>query len=76
MVTAATLKARAKKKLQAPPKVRLRDKGRHWALVSLAIETAMRRGELLKLRWTHVELDRGYVDLPKETTKSSRCRPV
>ncbi len=50
LVTAATLKARAKKKLQALPKARLRDKGRHWALVSLAIETAMRRGELLKLR--------------------------
>lgn len=29
VVTAATLKARAKKKLQAPPKARVRDTGRH-----------------------------------------------
>ena len=76
VVTDATLKARAKKKLQAPLKARVRDKGRHWALVSLAIETAMRRGELLKLRWAHVHLARGYVDLPKEITKNGKGRIV
>jgi integrase len=40
----------------------------------MALETAMRKGELLALRWEHVDLDRRVVFLP--TTKNGRSRSV
>lgn len=43
-------------------------------LVIVAIETAMRRGELLGLRWEHVHLDRRVIFLP--ITKNSQPRYV
>jgi len=43
-------------------------------LVVLAIETAMRRGELLGLRWEHVQLAKRIVHLP--LTKNGECRDV
>jgi len=43
-------------------------------LVTLAVETAMRRGELLGLHWDDVYLDQGYVHLP--TTKNGTSRDV
>ena len=43
-------------------------------LLILATETAMRRGELLALRWSHVDLDRRVAYLP--LTKNGRDRWV
>ena len=60
------------------PRVKARDRrnGRLWAVVSFAVQTALRRGELLKLLWRHVHLDRGYLDLPAEITKNGKPRLV
>lgn len=43
-------------------------------LVVLALETAMRRGELLALRWEHIDLDRRTALLPE--TKNGEARTV
>ena len=75
-VTAATLKARLKRKAKAPPEARLLKGCRIWAIVSLAIETAMRRGEMVKLRWKHVHLLQGYLELPASITKNGKPRIV
>jgi len=45
-------------------------------LVVLAIETAMRRGELLSLRSEHVQLDKSYVHLPMTKNGDSRDVPL
>jgi len=45
-------------------------------LVILAIETAMRRGELLGLRWEHVHLDQSFVHLPLTKNGDSRDVPL
>ena len=52
--------------------------GNIWAvpLVKFAIETAMRRGELLALRWEHVHLDKRYVHLPDTKNGTSRNVPL
>ncbi len=44
------------------------------AYIILAIETSMRRGELAKLRWEFVDLDRCTAHLPK--TKNGEARTV
>ena len=44
------------------------------ALVRLAVETAMRRGELLALKWEHVDLARRVAHLPQ--TKNGEARDV
>jgi integrase len=82
-VTAATLKARARRTVTAPIKARLRPGRLIWALASFAIETAMRRGEMLKLKWSHAHLAKGYLDLPGSITKNGkpvwcrfRCAPA
>ena len=75
-VTAATLKARLKRKAEAPPKARLQKGCRLWAIVSFAIETAMRRGEMVKLSWKHVHLQQGYLELPASITKNGKPRIV
>lgn len=75
-VTVATLKARAKRAARAPIKARLRPSHIIWALASFAIETAMRRGEMLKLRWSHANLTKGYLDLPSTITKNRKPRLV
>ncbi|WP_277424203.1 tyrosine-type recombinase/integrase, partial [Pseudomonas viridiflava] len=43
-------------------------------MVQLAIETAMRRGEIFELRWKHVNLDRRTAHLP--ATKNGLPRTV
>lgn len=43
-------------------------------LIALAIETGMRRGELLSLSWQHVDLGRGVAHLP--LTKNGTARDV
>ena len=40
------------------------------ALVSLAYFSGMRRGELLSLRWEHVDLERRTITLRAEDTKT------
>jgi hypothetical protein len=57
-------------------KFRLQPRVRLWALVSLAQETALRRGELLKLQWEHVHLKERYLELPGWLTKNRKERMV
>ena len=45
-------------------------------LVCLAIDTAMRQGELLSLTWADVSADRKYVTLASQSTKTSKARTV
>lgn len=45
-------------------------------LVIVAIETAMRRGELLTLRWNHVHLERRVIFLPITKNGQSRYVPL
>lgn len=45
-------------------------------LVIVAIETAMRRGELLGLRWEHVHLERRVIFLPITKNGQSRYVPL
>lgn len=45
-------------------------------LVVVAIETAMRRGELLSLRWNHVHLERRVIFLPITKNGQSRYVPL
>jgi integrase len=47
-----------------------------WPLVNLAIETAMRRGELLGLTWDYVDLDKRTAFLPMTKNGSSREVPL
>jgi integrase len=42
----------------------------------LAIETAMRRGELCALQWSMIDLDMGVAKLPASVTKSARSRDI
>ena len=58
------------------PKARDRKGGRHWAPVSLGLESAMRRGELQKLLWRHVAADHSYLLLPATITKNRKERIV
>jgi len=46
------------------------------AAVRIAVETAMRRGELSKLRWSMVDLDACVAKLPGQITKAGRSRGV
>ena len=50
----------------------------HWflPLVQVAIETGMRRGELLSLEWDHVHLDKNWVHLPMTKNGESRDVPL
>ena len=45
-----------------------------WPIIVFAIQTGMRRGEILGLRWEHVDLDRRIVLLP--ITKNGNSREV
>lgn len=45
-----------------------------WPIIVFAIQTGMRRGEILGLRWEHVDLDRRVVLLP--ITKNGNSREV
>ena len=50
----------------------------HWFLpiVQVAIETGMRRGELLSLTWDNVHLDKNWVHLPRTKNGHSRDVPL
>ncbi|MBP1145771.1 integrase [Pseudomonas sp. PvP027] len=45
-------------------------------IVQLAIETAMRRGEIFELRWKHVNLDRRTAHLPATKNGLPRTAPL
>ncbi len=45
-------------------------------IVQLALETAMRRGELLSLKWEHIDLDRRVALLPDTKNGESRSVPL
>ena len=47
-----------------------------WPIVIFAIETGMRRGEILGLHWKHVDLDRRIAYLPPTKNGSSREVPL
>ena len=47
-----------------------------WDLACFATETAMRRGELLAIRWRHVDLERRTVHLPHTKTGQPRTVPL
>jgi len=47
-----------------------------WPLVVLALETAMRRGELLGMRWEYIDLERQTVFLPLTKNGTSRYVPL
>ena len=45
-------------------------------IIDFAIHSAMRRGELLKITWDMVHMDKKYITLPPEITKTNRSRNV
>ena len=47
-----------------------------WPVVFLAIETAMRRGEIHGLRWEHIDLDKKTAFLPMTKNGLSRWVPL
>jgi integrase len=47
-----------------------------WPIIVFAIETGMRRGEVLGLQWEHVDLDRRIAYLPLTKNGSSRDVPL
>ena len=46
------------------------------ALLRMAVETGMRRGELCKVRWEHLDLSRRVARLPAEICKNGEARDV
>ena len=45
-------------------------------IVKLALETAMRQGELIRLRWEHIDLNRRTAHLPDTKNGESRTVPL
>jgi integrase len=45
-------------------------------LIELAVETGMRRGELLGLRWEHIDLEKRVAHLPQTKNGASRDVPL
>ena len=45
-------------------------------IIRLAVETAMRRGEIAALRWEHIDLDRRVAHLPETKNGNSRDVPL
>ena len=45
-------------------------------IIDFAIHSAMRRGELLRITWDMVHLDRKFITLPPEITKTNKVRNV
>ena len=45
-------------------------------IIDFAIHTGMRRGELLKITWDMVDLDKKFITLPPQITKTNKPRNV
>ena len=45
-------------------------------IIDFAIHSAMRRGELLSITWDMVDMNRKYITLPPEITKTNKSRNV
>jgi len=45
-------------------------------IIQVALETAMRAGELLKLEWHEVDFNKRRIEIPKEKCKTKRYREV
>ena len=45
-------------------------------VIDFAIHSAMRRGELLNMTWSMVDMDKKYISLPPEITKTEKGRNV
>ena len=42
----------------------------------VAYHTGMRQGELLKLKWSHIDREKSFIRLPEEVTKESKPKSV
>ena len=47
-----------------------------WPIIEMAIETAMRKGELLSLQWSNIDLDKSIALLPQTKNGSARWVPL
>lgn len=47
-----------------------------YSIIVLALETAMRQGEILKLQWSHINLRQGIAHLPETKNGSKRDVPL
>jgi len=45
-------------------------------ILIVAYNTGMRKGEIQKLQWTHVDIENGFIRLPKEITKEDKDKDV
>jgi len=72
----SSVRERAWRARRTSIKYRHREGMRLWAYVSLALETGLRRGELLHVRWSHVNLEVGILDLPASITKNKLPRLI
>lgn len=45
-----------------------------WPVIQFALQTAMRRGEILAMRWDHLDLERRSVTIPE--SKNGHSRPI
>ena len=54
------------------------EKKNHWfkPLEVVALETGMRRGELLSLKWKHAHLDKNWLHLPMTENGDGRDVPL
>ncbi len=46
-----------------------------WTMILLALKTGMRQGEILALRWAHVDLDRGVINVRRSVWEGTEKRP-
>ena len=46
------------------------------ALLATAFNTGMRQGEMLKLKWSHIDWENGFIRLPAEITKERKAKSI
>ncbi len=47
-----------------------------WPIITIAIETAMRRGEIVAMQWEHIHWDKGTLDIPDKKNGYPRTIPL